>query len=73
MHPYIAFSNSTTIVPNYSIFNVTLFAKNNNGVISQYSNKECAFLWIGKPLTVSDRANLYTLIQEFQTTLGRQV
>ena len=38
-----------------------------------YSSKECAFATIGDGLTDTDAANLYTIVQKYQTTLGRQV
>jgi hypothetical protein len=40
---------------------------------SYYSSKECAFASIGNGLDVTETANLYTAIQAFQTTLGRNV
>ena len=39
----------------------------------EYSSKECAFASIGDGLTDTEAANLYTAVQVFQTTLGRQV
>ena len=41
--------------------------------ISRYSNRECAFATLGTGLNDTESANLYTAIQAFQTTLGRQV
>ncbi len=38
-----------------------------------YNNNEFSFAHIGDGLTDTDVANLYTLVQAFQTTLGRQV
>ena len=38
-----------------------------------YTNKECAFASIGAGLTDAEAATLYTDVQSFQTTLGRQV
>lgn len=37
------------------------------------SAKECAFATIGDGLTDTEAANLYTAVQKYQTTLGRQV
>ena len=45
----------------------------NNGVLSNYSNKEYCFLTLGDGLTDTEASNLYTAVQRFQTTLGRQV
>jgi hypothetical protein len=44
-----------------------------NGIANEYSSKECAFASIGDGLTDTESANLYTAVQAFQTTLGRQV
>jgi hypothetical protein len=38
-----------------------------------YSTKECAFASIGDGLSDTEAANLYTAVQNFQTTLNRQV
>jgi hypothetical protein len=40
---------------------------------SFYGSKESAFISIGDGLTNTDIANLYTAVQAFQTTLGRNV
>jgi len=39
----------------------------------EYSSREQAFATIGDGLTDTDAANLYTIVQKYQTTLGRQV
>jgi hypothetical protein len=38
-----------------------------------YSTKECAFATLGFGLSQAECATLYTIVQNFQTTLGRQV
>jgi hypothetical protein len=43
------------------------------GTPSGYSGKECAFASIGDGLTDTEAANLYTAVQNYQTTLARQV
>lgn len=48
-------------------------AENNTGTIGAYSNKECAFLFIGDGMNSTEAGNLYNSIQSYQTTLGRQV
>jgi hypothetical protein len=48
-------------------------ALNLNGSAAQFSNYENAFASIGDGLTDTEAANLYTAVQRFQTTLGRQV
>ena len=41
--------------------------------ISRYSNRQCAFATLGTGLNDTESANLYTAIQAFNTTLGRNV
>ena len=43
------------------------------GTIFGYTAYECAFSSIGDGLTNTEASNLYTAVQRFQTTLGRQV
>jgi hypothetical protein len=47
--------------------------RNGGAIQYSYENKECAFASIGDGLTDADVANLYTIVQKYQTTLGRQV
>lgn len=66
-------TNTTTTIlinPNYQI---TLGALNLDGAASQYTNKQCAFASIGDGLTDTDATNFYNAVQNYQTTLGRQV
>lgn len=46
---------------------------NNNNFAVEYDNKECAFATIGDGLTDTEASNLYTIIQNYQTILNRQV
>lgn len=39
----------------------------------EYENKETAFASIGDGLTDAEAATLYTIVQQFQTSMGRQV
>ena len=48
-------------------------AINLNGGIGDRTTREVAFASIGDGLTDTEAANLYTAVQRFQTTLGRQV
>ena len=49
-------------------------AYNNQGTgAAGFSNRQYAFASIGDGLTDTEAANLYTAVQRFQTTLGRQV
>lgn len=45
----------------------------NKTTIGGYSSKQAAFSTIGDGLNDSEASTLYTLVQNFQTTLGRQV
>ena len=50
-----------------------LFARNDAGTATNYSNRNLAFASIGDGLTGAEVANLYTAVQAFNTTLSRQV
>jgi hypothetical protein len=50
-----------------------LAALNDSGTTMFYSTKECALASIGLGLTDTDASNYYTLVQAFQTTLGRNI
>ena len=66
--------NTTTrngILPSQNLF---LGAGNNGSGGSTYNSiQELAFASIGDGLTSTEAANIYTAVQAFQTTLGRQV
>ena len=63
-------SSISQIQPNLNLY---ISALNNAGVTAFYSTKQCAFASIGDGLTDTDSANLYTNVQAFQTSLGRQI
>jgi hypothetical protein len=48
-------------------------AYNSNGVAAYYSAKQCAFASIGDGLTDAEALALYNAVQNFNTTLARQV
>lgn len=50
-----------------------LGCRNSSGTPANYSNRECAFYTIGTSITASLQVNYYDIVQEFQTTLGREV
>jgi hypothetical protein len=50
-----------------------LGAYNNNNTPSDFSTKQCAFASIGSGLTDSEVATYYTIVEAYQTTLGRQI
>ena len=48
-------------------------AFNDNGVIKDYTTKQCAFATIGDGLTDTDATNLYNIVDLYQKRLGRAV
>jgi hypothetical protein len=62
-------SAPSTSRPNGNCF---LGARNQNGTASNFSNKKYAAAFIGSGLTAGQNNTLYTIIQTFQTILGRQ-
>jgi len=74
------FKNLTTLGTSTSVlnqsltnFNFWIGAMNLGNAIFAPANFECAFATIGDGLTDTEANNLYTAVQAFQTTLGRQV
>ena len=65
-------SNSLTL-PNQRIYIGAANISPTAPLVGLYSNKQVAFASIGDGLTDTEAANLYTIVQTFQTTLGRQV
>lgn len=67
-------NNTSTDNGTLGNYNLYLGAGNiNNTHVQSYSNSECAFASIGNGLTSTEAANLYTAVQAYQTTLGRQI
>ena len=62
------FSVNATARPNVNMY---IGALNNPTIY--YGNKQCAFASIGDGLTDTEASNLYTAVQTYQTTLGRNV
>ena len=66
-----------SVTNNFSVFNRNFYlgATNDNGTPNYYSNHQMAFAFLGgnTALTNTDASNLYTAVQAYQTTLGRQV
>ena len=50
-----------------------ILARNDSGTAANYSPKNIAFSTIGDGLTDTDASNLYTIVQNYQTSLSRQV
>jgi hypothetical protein len=53
--------------------NFYLGARNNTGTAEFWTNHQLAFAFLGAGLSDAEAATLYTDVQAFQTTLGRQV
>ena len=73
------YRNGTPIISSTLSVNALLNGNIFIGAMSQfgsgqlYTNKECAFATIGDGLTDTEASNLYTIIQNYQTILSRQV
>jgi hypothetical protein len=65
--------NGTKSSNTTSIFPIWLGAFNFAGIGAVYSNRECAFSSIGDGLTDTEAADFYTAVQNFNTTLTRNV
>jgi hypothetical protein len=66
---------ANTIAPTQTLYpsaNILLSGNAFGGTV-QYDDKECAMATIGTSLTSGEISTLYTLIQNFQTSLSRQV
>lgn len=63
-------NNTYSNLPAYSMF---LGALNYANTTVEYSPRQIAFATIGDGLNNTEFANLYTAVQAYQTTLGRQV
>jgi len=67
-------SNTTTITNSLGTGPIYLGAYNAQPSTPQlYSNRECAFASIGDGLTDTESSNFYTAVQNFNTSLSRQV
>lgn len=65
-----------TTLPTFTQYTTSPYyfgARNNAGTASLFNVQEMAFASIGDTLTDTEAANLYTAVQAYQTTLGRQV
>lgn len=71
------YRNSTQYILNTSSIATAnlsiLLSANNDSTFRNYSNRQIAFSTFGSGLTDGEAAALYSSIQTFQTTLGRQV
>jgi hypothetical protein len=69
----IKVATSTTTSTTKANLKIYIGAQNNAGTAGGYTTKQCAFASIGDGLTDTEAANLYTAVQAYQTTLGRNV
>lgn len=65
--------NSITSSSALTTQNIYIGARNMSGSADQYGNLQCAFATIGDGLSDTEATNLYTIIQNYQTILSRQV
>lgn len=63
-------SPANSLTGSYSVY---LFSRNTTGTSGFYSNKGVAFHTFSDYLNASEQLTLYNIIQNFQTSLGRQV
>jgi hypothetical protein len=63
----------TTTSTSPNSFNLYICARNFNNTASSFTLKQYSFASIGNGLSDTDASNLYTAVQAFQTTLGRNV
>jgi hypothetical protein len=71
----ISLNTSSVSFSSHPNFNIVIGAANNAGNITSYQRggTNYAFASIGDGLTDTEAANYYTAVQDFQTTLGRQI
>ena len=66
--------NNTAVTLNNALPNNKIYlGVLNQTVLGLYTDKQCAFASIGDGLTDTEAGNLYTAVQNFNTTLARQV
>jgi hypothetical protein len=63
-------TNSIFLLPNFTFY---LGARNSSSTAQFFNVHQLAFSFIGDGLSDTEAGNLYTAVQAFQTTLGRQV
>ena len=65
-------SENSSGLPTQNIYIGAIWSRFFSGA-GEFSNRETAWASIGSGLTDTDASNLYTLVEDFQTTLGRNV
>jgi hypothetical protein len=66
-------TSTITAVATYGTTDIVLGATNSNGTIQNYSNGRIALVYCSDFLTQAQATILKSIVQTFQTTLGRQV
>jgi len=66
-------SSTTSASPTAPNLNIYLLAHNSNGAAAAYSNLQCRVAFIGIGISDTQIADMYTAIQTFLTTLGKQI
>jgi len=66
-------ATSTVVSTSRPTTGLVLGARNNNGTIDSFSQRQLAMASIGSGLSSGEASTLYTLIQAFQTSLSRNV
>ena len=69
-NPALTNTSATTGLSNSSVY---ISALNVVGVAGNYSNRQTCFCFVSLGLTDTEATNYYTLVQQFQTSLGRQI
>jgi hypothetical protein len=54
-------------------FNIYIGARNRNNAAEFFTARQYSFVWIGEALSTTQASTLYTIIQTFQTSRGRNV
>jgi len=65
--------SKSLLVKSVSNLNTYLGAFNEDNTTTYYSIRECAFASIGNGLTDAEALALYTIVQQFQTSMARQI
>jgi hypothetical protein len=69
----IAFTSTTTTVASTGVITPYIFCRNNNGGTYGFGNQRIGSYHIGISMSDLDMYKLYLIVQEFQTSLGRNV
>lgn len=65
--------NGASTPANLGTYEFYISARNSNGTLTSWCDRQCAFATIGDGLSTQQVSDLQAAVQAFQTTLGRQV